>query len=517
MRLTTSTLLTADTATRRLRYRLVPYGEVSRPTSHGPIVVPRGVLTAGFARSYVNLEHDPDAVVGRLDVEDTPDCLIASVRVLPGPAGDAVLAKPPAGASFEVHEPVFDSDRVLTAGLLVGAALTGTPAFEGALLTASEVPDGEPADDPAPVEDPPVDTPEPQDPPTEVPPATLDPVAPEPEDHPVTETETETTTTTETETETTTPVATAPVLTAAARTRPATPAAAAARAVALRREGASVELLTAALSDITATGTGTGQGGDWLGVLWDNEPRDRPFVESVTRGTLNGIKPPSGWRWNAPPVVAAYSGDKAAVPSNAVTLTAIAGALTRLAGAHDIDRAIFDLGETDLIEGYWSEMADSYAALSEDLMSDTLVAGATDGTVAAGITVASSAVEVIVAAAMAVAPVARPTFVGVSADLFGEFLTNPESAALEFLGGSAGFDGNGSFGGLRVFLGSTLAARTAVAGNVKAARFHELPGSPIRAQAVNMPNGGIDVGVFGYASAFVTKPTAVVKIIRPAV
>jgi len=253
-----------------------------------------------------------------------------------------------------------------------------------------------------------------------------------------------------------------------------------------------------------------------LGQLWDDEPRDRPFIDSVQHGDLTGLKGPSGWRWNLAPAVAAYGGDKGAVPSNAPTLTAITGTLQRLAGAHDMDRAIFDLGETDLIEAYWQAMADSYADLSEDYMSDTLVAGATDATVSSGTVLATTAARVVVNVAMAVAQVARPTFVGLSADLFSEFLVNPDSASLEFLSGSAGFDGSATLGGLRIFLGKTLAARTAVGGNVKAARYFELPGSPIRAQAVNMPNGGIDVGVFGYCSAFITKPTAVVKIVRPA-
>jgi hypothetical protein len=520
MRLTTGSLLTCDTEARRLTYTLVPYGETSRPTSHGPVRIDRGTLELGAGhRVYLNDEHDPVRVLGIMTATtDSDAALTASFDVFPGPEGDKLLTAAhggdKTGVSVEVESPVIHAGALLS-GRLVGAAACVTPAFAGALLTASEVAEAD-AHDPAtcptcgqvrasddtPPADPVPDTPEP----------TTLPADPDTEEEPMTGTDV-------IEPSAVVP-ASAPVLTASAQPRAITLHDAAA-AIASTRGGDPVAagLLTAVLSDITATSTGTAQGPDWLGEVWREDPRPRPFIDSVTQGQLKGIKPPSGWRWDLSPAVDDYAGDKGPVPSNSPTLLPVTGVLKRLAGAHDVDRAIFDLGETELVESYWAAMADSYAELSEAyFVTDILVAGATNGTAAAGVTVSSTAQEVIVATALQViAGGGIPHFVGVAADLFSEYLSNPAIDALEFLTGNAGFDGTGSLGGMRIFLSPSLAAGTALGGDRRAARVHELSGSPIRAQAVNMPNGGIDVGVFGYLSGFLTKPSAVVKIIRPVV
>ena len=42
-----------------------------------------------------------------------------------------------------------------------------------------------------------------------------------------------------------------------------------------------------------------------------------------------------------------------------------------------------------------------------------------------------------------------------------------------------------------------------------AVRFQELGAVPIRVEAVNLPNGGIDTALFGYCAAYVVQPLAV--------
>ena len=41
--------------------------------------------------------------------------------------------------------------------------------------------------------------------------------------------------------------------------------------------------------------------------------------------------------------------------------------------------------------------------------------------------------------------------------------------------------------------------------------FYELPGSPIRVEAIDMTKGGIDPGVFGYYATMVNQPLAIAK------
>lgn len=499
MRLTTGTLLAADTSARTLTYRLVPYGEIGR-TNIGPVSFPAGVLAAGGFpdRCPFTLEHDPTRPLGWVTATvDSPDELRATVTLLPTTAGDDLLAEAAAGlrtgASIECAD-VTVRDGVVMTARMVGASAVVSPAFPSATLAASEHDEPEQTD--------PEPEPEQTDPET----SDVDPAPANSEDEPVTE-----------PTEDTATVPAVPVLTASATPRPLSPTDAAERVANLMRAAARGEHvdLTAALSDVTGTGMDSAIGPQWLGQVWEADPRPRPFVDSLLSGPLTSLDGPKGWRWNAAPVTADYDGDKAAVPSAAVTVSAVTAAIKRIAGAHDMDRAIFDLGHTELIEAYWREMANAYADDSEDYASDTIVAAATDGLSGSGIVAGSTAAAVIVSAALQVATVGRPSFVAVGSTLFGEYLSTAQNSGLEYLTGSAGFDGQGGLGGIRLFLGKSLGAKQVVAGDGRGARFYELPGSPIRAQAVNMPNGGIDVGVFGYCSVLVGKPTAFVKITRP--
>jgi len=54
-------------------------------------------------------------------------------------------------------------------------------------------------------------------------------------------------------------------------------------------------------------------------------------------------------------------------------------------------------------------------------------------------------------------------------------------------------------------------AGTIIAGNRKAATFKELGSTPIRVEAIDMTNGGVDGGVFGYYATLLNNPTAIQK------
>src|SRR5699024_4727123 len=59
---------------------------------------------------------------------------------------------------------------------------------------------------------------------------------------------------------------------------------------------------------------------------------------------------------------------------------------------------------------------------------------------------------------------------------------------------------------------SSITAGTVIALARPAIKFRELPGSPIRVTAENIPNGGRDSGLFGYYLAHVQYPDGVRKV-----
>jgi hypothetical protein len=59
---------------------------------------------------------------------------------------------------------------------------------------------------------------------------------------------------------------------------------------------------------------------------------------------------------------------------------------------------------------------------------------------------------------------------------------------------------------------SAVASGTVVAGVKAASTFYELPKSPIRVETVNIVNGGIDGGVFGYYATLLNAAPGLIKV-----
>ena len=287
-----------------------------------------------------------------------------------------------------------------------------------------------------------------------------------------------------------------------ARTAPRLDVKAAAGLVAAANRGEiPMGQLTAALSDLTYTANADTYPDTWLGNLWQGVNYQRRFVPAIGAGAPVTSLKVTGWRWNTKPVVAEYAGDKTAVASNAATTEAVEVPVQRLAGAHDIDRAFFDLGSSDYVAGYWAALAESYAKLSDEYCAGLLIDEATDaGT-------SGTAMGTIVKAAMAVMNEGTPTFIGIGTSVFESMAATNTQDALAFLGGSLSFDGTGSLGNVSLFVSSILDDYTVIAGVRQAATFHELAPA-LRVQVANVANGGIDAGLFGYCATVVHNPAA---------
>lgn len=494
--------LVCDRDARTLSGLLLPFGEQGR-TNLGLVTASAGTLALA-ERVVGNLEHDSGRPVAVMVAsEETDDGLHATFRVSRTTAGDDLLTEAEdglrTGLSVEVEDPIIRAGA-LRGGTITGAAFTTDPAFPSARLAASDVgedPEPEAEEDPEPE-----GTEDPEDADTDLEADALDitrdttvgdlidALAADPAAEPApTPTEGQ----------------------ASMRRKPNGLAAAAAghkgKTIKTVREFVS-ELtaavrtgdtqLLAALQDITQTGVG----GDvsqaqFLGELWSGRRYQRRFVPLMAHADLTSYKV-EGWRWVTKPEVSDYSGDKSAVPSNVVDTEPAEATAARLAGAHDLDRKFVDFGDEAFLTSYLEAMRESYAVKSDLKAEAFMAANATavvPGTVPTG---ANSAAVGIVDAALSMVDVGAPSFAILGAGAWRQLLLTQRDDVLEFLSMSLGLE-EGSLDGFRLVPGSSdFAPDDILVGIQGASTFYELPGSPIRVDALDIVKGGADIGLFGY-------------------
>jgi hypothetical protein len=298
--------------------------------------------------------------------------------------------------------------------------------------------------------------------------------------------------------------------------------------------------LIAELADITNTGAiGNTDVPQWVGELWSGRAYQRRIVPLFNHAELTSYKV-NGWRWKIAtaadvteaaaqgitiqvgdilkPRVGPYTGDKAAVPSNFVKTEPVEISAERIAGAHDIDRKYKDFGDEGFWQSYIAAMTESYAVISDaQVMADAYGAATRVevGTIPSGV---SEVWAKIVDGVVAVLDNTNtmPTSAVLSKALYREFLLTPQDGGLEYLNASLGFEqGTVNQGNFIVTPHATLAADEVMVNARDAATVHELNTVPIRAEAENIPNGGIDVGVFGYYTVNVHDGTGIVVVEDP--
>jgi hypothetical protein len=257
-------------------------------------------------------------------------------------------------------------------------------------------------------------------------------------------------------------------------------------------------VLLAALADITNAGIG----GDidqaqWLGELWSGRAYARVIVPLFGSAALTAYKV-DGWRWVVKPTMDYWTGDKTAVPSNAADTEPQETPAVRIAGAHDIDRKFRDFPSPGFWESYARAMVESYSRKSDaKALTDVLAAAhaVTPGAVPSGV---SKGMAAIVDGALAVLPTAIPSFAIVGADLYRDVLLTRSDDTLSYLNASLGLE-DGTVGSFRIVPSTATAlVKKVLVGAKEAMTVHELGGSPIRAEGLDMVKGGVDVGFFGY-------------------
>lgn len=246
--------------------------------------------------------------------------------------------------------------------------------------------------------------------------------------------------------------------------------------------------VSAALTDVTNAGAGANiEQPAWSGELWSGVPHEPEFWQLLDHDTLTHYEG-VGWRFVSRPAMAPYTGNKAAVPSGAVTTEPSTWEASRQAVGHDFDRKFYDFPNEAFLASYVRAVAQSWSINRDALIEAYIIAQATDSTLTA-----TSFLAAVGKAIRAVkrAKMGRATFVMVSdADLEGLLeVTNDTMPAFLSL-----FNINPE----NFVASSELTDGTVIAGNKLAHKFRELPGSPIRASAQHIANGGIDEAFFAY-------------------
>jgi hypothetical protein len=510
-------LFAVDHAARTIRGVLIPWGERSRLTmsktkpltfNRSDVPVPRDASIVGLNRM-----HDRFDPVGRaVEFVDEPVGMVAEFAIANTPEGDAYLAEPGnlRRLSPEVRNIRRRPDGTATAEL-TGAALVDEGAFQSAGLFAIDAdPDEGDEDDAA--EDENEETPDEATAPAETEPAT--PAEDEEE---------------ETDVSTEVPNTFAPgnstkknTMTAGAMFR-AMSALATGRATPetielMREHWGAGETGVFALNDIEydgASGVGAQMTpGQWIGEVVDGSTYVQQFAN------LFGPHKPltslalGGWTWGVKPAGGPWTGNKDAIPSNTPTVVPASETASRWAGGHDHAREHIDFGTPGYFESYYAAMVESYFRwVDETIVLAGLEAAATqlEADNPAGLEIGAAMSKVIDGAVAVVTAGLIPTFAALPVADYKSILKTPNSAVLGYLNAALGFEAGELENAGFQFRPSALLTNPIV-GSANAADVYELGGTPVRAEALNIANGGLDTGLFGYAGLHVKNAAAIVEV-----
>lgn len=244
----------------------------------------------------------------------------------------------------------------------------------------------------------------------------------------------------------------------------------------------------------------------WFGEIWNARRVARPTVDSVSSEPLTSMKG-YGYRrvYPATPLVADYAGSKAPIPtSGKVTTEPADWTAKRKAGGWDIDRVFVDFGDEAFIQMTLSAAYDDYLQQTEaELVAAMLAAGveATGADVLEMLAGVGSSAATLGSAISKIqfAPDLWSQFVSLNSAEVPWWLRNQGSINLGTVEGNAG--------NLAFNVNPELPAGQMLAHDRRAVTFRETPLIKVRAE--NIPNGGIDLGVFGYMSHTINDARAI--------
>lgn len=469
---------------------LLPFGEVGR-TNKGRLTASAGVLKVADQLDPYTIDHDDDLQVGGfISIRETPQGFRATVRYIDQTAKKLAASRP--GLSVEIDDLARTGagptvrDGKIVAGLITGGSQVKVPAFMSAKLAAAED----------------VAAPDQGEEPTEEQDLTTTTVTDPPDGAENTTREDTTVTTTVTDP----PAVTAPATLQASELQPK-------KNEKLKASASDVydllvgfhktrdSKLLAALADIVPADILGLEQPQFVGELWSGRAYQRKYIPLFNHAELTSFEV-EGWEWVTKPEVGPYAGNKTAIPSNSVETKSVKIEAERIAGGHDIDRKYRDFGVSSFWRAYFAAMNESYAKVS-DAKALAKVLGAAPyvapGTLPDGV---SKALVYIVDGIIAVLGETDtiPDAATISTDLWRDLMLTRREDSLAYLDAALGFDeGTLKDRKFKIKPSAVLAADTTLLSCKDAVTVHELGGaSPVRVEALDIANGGIDEAVFGY-------------------
>lgn len=297
----------------------------------------------------------------------------------------------------------------------------------------------------------------------------------------------------------------------------------------------AAEGVLAALQDITDDLVA---GGDvarpqWLGQLYQGIPYEREYIVLGTLGTGITYAGKQGYTLHrgteAAPVNhlgERYAGNKAAISSGVGFTKGQTSDLFEWAFGADIARKFFDLpGAEEAVEAFFRLVLEDHLIWSDTVALETwrTVAGLPTAAKAyPGIDGHDYAntMGMVIQGILAVKAKKKdgrrdtPTFIIANELAFEELIYTPKDLIPEFVKFTASTDWQGSGDGLVLVVGDTGITSTpsVIVGSGKAVEFDELPGGPLKIDALDLANGGVDKAIHGYLQVFIVRGEAVVHI-----
>lgn len=479
-----STMLKASKDKSTLEGMLLPFGEVGY-TNKGKVTATRGKLKAA-KNVTLNVEHDPARPIGTaFSLQESKDGIAAGFTVLDTAAGREALLEASAGVrsslSIEIENPIIREGKIL-GGLITGAALVARPAFPTAVLTASMPDEGE-------LEEVSTDLEEASTQLEEV--VELLEQAEE-----ITDPEETPTTNTDEKEEIPMNAKQFGGLLSAAKTKndydlnwlTAN----------LNGQRLGDRSLLASLQNITSSNILGIDQPQYVGELWNGKAYERKIIPLFNHAELSSMKV-QGWEYTTEPTVGDYVGGLTEIPTSEIATKAIEIEAKRLAGGHKLDRKFRDFPNPEFWESYLRKMTEAYAKKSDAVVlaavkeiAPKVTAGTKPTAIAQGlVSIVDGAISILNETDTA------PTAALVAPDLWREIVLTPQNDILGYLNASLSLE-DGTLGSFPIVPSAQLGKGETLVIARPAVTVHELAGSPIRVEAIDVALGGIDSAVFGY-------------------
>jgi hypothetical protein len=305
-----------------------------------------------------------------------------------------------------------------------------------------------------------------------------------------------------------------------------------------RKDPAAGRVL-AALSDVTTTGLL--DGGNvarplWMEQIYQGIPYEREYVTLGNLGTEISLGGKEGYTLHRGTQVApvnslggTWAGNKTEIPSGTGFTKSHTSFLERYAFGADIAREFYDLdGGAAAVAAFFALVAEDNLMWADDkaLATWRMVAGLPTANLTYPAvsghdyeTALGQVIQGILAVKKKKADGRRdnPTFIIANEKAYEELMYTPKDLIPEFVNFTASTDWSGSGDGIRLVVGDTGITSTSsvIVGDGMAVDFDELPGGPLKIDALDIAKGGIDQAIHGYLQTFIKRYESVVHIGTP--